>query len=72
MRWEAGDETTWVPCSSETRRRTPGTGCAKCVILCLVTILSFKMSGSDVRKNGTVHHSVALIIVCGYCLQILV
>lgn len=59
MRWEAGNEMAWVPCSSETRGRTPGPGCAKCVILCLVTIPPFKMSSSDVRENSTVHHSVA-------------
>lgn len=47
-------------------------GCTKCVILCLVTIRPFKMSSSDVRKNSTVHHSMAFIIVRGYCLHILV
>lgn len=48
------------------------TGYAKCVILCLVTILPFKMSSSDVRKNSIVHRSVTFIIVCGDCSQILV
>lgn len=49
-----------VQVSSENRLEE--SRCAKCILLCLVAILSLKMSSSETRKKSTVHCSVAFVI----------
>lgn len=53
MRWETGDKRARLHCSSENWGLEEAR-CAKCILLCLVANLLFKMSSSEAKKNSTV------------------